>query len=134
MRPESSAPDDGSAQHDQLRLFVHSNNGFAGGAKPTDNARTDFENHKLLSLVPPHGRGALKPLILEGEQPAAVCAQARTLRAVRVSSREEGDLIMLGIGAFTPLEGFMTSADWAGVCDSYRTVAGLFWPMMKRSK
>ena len=36
---------------------------------------------------------------------------------------------MLGIGGFTPLEGFMTRADWAGVCDGYRTAAGLFWPI-----
>jgi sulfate adenylyltransferase len=46
-----------------------------------------------------------------------------------VSSREKGDLIMLGIGGFTPLEGFMTRADWEGVCDGYRTASGLFWPI-----
>ena len=80
-------------------------------------------------LVPPHGRGALKPRMLEGEQLAAERARAQTLRTVRVSSREKGDLIMLGIGGFTPLEGFMTRADWEGVCDHYRTAAGLFWPI-----
>ena len=64
-----------------------------------------------------------------GEALAAECARARTLRAVRVSSREKGDLIMLGIGGFTPLAGFMTRADWKGVCDSYRTESGLFWPI-----
>ena len=64
-----------------------------------------------------------------GEALAAECARARTLRAVRVSSREKGDLIMLGIGGFTPLEGFMTYADWQGICDGYRTAAGLFWPI-----
>jgi sulfate adenylyltransferase len=36
---------------------------------------------------------------------------------------------MLGIGGFTPLEGFMTRADWEGVCERYRTAAGLFWPI-----
>jgi sulfate adenylyltransferase len=36
---------------------------------------------------------------------------------------------MLGIGGFTPLEGFMTRADWEGVCANYRTAAGLFWPI-----
>jgi sulfate adenylyltransferase len=36
---------------------------------------------------------------------------------------------MLGIGGFTPLEGFMTRADWEGVCDNYRTATGLFWPI-----
>jgi sulfate adenylyltransferase len=51
------------------------------------------------------------------------------LPKLTVSSRERGDLIMLGIGGFTPLEGFMTRADWEGVCDRYRTAAGLFWPI-----
>jgi len=60
---------------------------------------------------------------------AAERARARSLRALRVSSREKGDLVMLGIGGFTPLEGFMTQADWRGVCDGFRTAAGLFWPI-----
>ena len=83
----------------------------------------------MAALVKPHGGDGLRPLLLEGEALAAERARARTLRAVRVSSREKGDLIMLGIGGFTPLEGFMTRADWEGVCDSYRTAAGLFWPI-----
>src|SRR5512134_1134871 len=36
---------------------------------------------------------------------------------------------MLGIGGFTPLEGFMTRTDWEGVCERYRTASGLFWPI-----
>jgi sulfate adenylyltransferase len=36
---------------------------------------------------------------------------------------------MLGIGGFTPLEGFMTRADWEGVCGEMHTAAGLFWPI-----
>jgi sulfate adenylyltransferase len=55
--------------------------------------------------------------------------RARSLPAVRLSSREKGDLIMLGIGGFTPLDGFMTRADWEGVCDGYKTASGLFWPI-----
>ena len=80
-------------------------------------------------LVTPHGGGALKPLMPAGESLAAARARARALRAVRVSSREKGDLIMLGIGGFTPLQGFMTHADWKGVCDNFRTADGLFWPI-----
>jgi sulfate adenylyltransferase len=67
--------------------------------------------------------------MLAGEALAAERARAQTLPAVQVSSREKGDLIMLGIGGFTPLEGFMTRADWQGVCEGYRTTAGLFWPI-----
>jgi sulfate adenylyltransferase len=80
-------------------------------------------------LVRPHGGGSLKPLMLAGEALAAERVRARSLPQLRVSSREKGDLIMLGIGGFTPLSGFMTRADWEDVCDGYRTAAGLFWPI-----
>jgi len=83
----------------------------------------------VAGLVAPHGGASLKPLALTGEALAAEHARAKTLRPVRVSSREKGDLVMLGIGGFTPLEGFMTRADWEGVCEGYRTAGGLFWPI-----
>jgi sulfate adenylyltransferase len=80
-------------------------------------------------LVAPHGAGRLKPLILEGEALAAERARAKSLRQVRISSREKGDLVMLGIGGFTPLEGFMGRADWEGVCRDYKMANGVFWPI-----
>jgi sulfate adenylyltransferase len=80
-------------------------------------------------LVAPHGGSGLRPLALSGEALSAERARARTLPQVRISSREKGDLVMLGIGGFTPLDGFMTHADWKGVCDAYRTAQGLFWPI-----
>ena len=43
--------------------------------------------------------------------------------------REKGDIIMLGIGGFTPLDGFMTHTDWQGVCDGMKMANGLFWPI-----
>jgi len=67
--------------------------------------------------------------MLAGEALAAERARAGSLPKLRVSSREKGDLIMLGIGGFTPLAGFMTRADWEGVCDGYRMASGLFWPI-----
>ncbi|HVC12581.1 MAG TPA: sulfate adenylyltransferase [Burkholderiales bacterium] len=80
-------------------------------------------------LVRPHGGGLLRPLALAGEALAAERSRAKALPQLRVTSREKGDLIMLGIGGFTPLDGFMTRADWEGVCDGYRTASGLFWPI-----
>ncbi|MGE5338690.1 MAG: sulfate adenylyltransferase [Gemmatimonadota bacterium] len=80
-------------------------------------------------LVDPHGGGALKPLLLEGNARAEALARARTLPKLRVSSRERGDLIMLGIGGFTPLDGFMTQGDWQRVCDGMKLANGLFWPI-----
>ena len=81
------------------------------------------------TLVRPHGGGELKPLLLVGAELERERQRARLLPQVRVSSRERGDIIMLGIGGFTPLDGFMSSADWRSVCDDMRTAKGLFWPI-----
>jgi sulfate adenylyltransferase len=82
-----------------------------------------------MALVNPHGGGPLKPLLLEGEALTAERARAETLPKLTVSSREKGDILMLGLGGFTPLDGFMTHADWEGVCDGMKTASGLFWPI-----
>ncbi|OZA30169.1 MAG: sulfate adenylyltransferase, partial [Hydrogenophilales bacterium 17-61-9] len=83
----------------------------------------------MSKLVRPHGGGELKPLLLTGDALAAETARAAALPKVNLSSRETGDLIMMGIGGFTPLDGFMTHADWQGVCDGYKMANGLFWPI-----
>ena len=83
----------------------------------------------MSKLVHPHGGESLKPLLLTGAALKAELARAQKLPRLRVSSREKGDLIMLGIGGFSPLEGFMTQPDWEGVCDGYRMASGLFWPI-----
>jgi sulfate adenylyltransferase len=82
-----------------------------------------------MPLVDPHGGRGLRPLLLTGEALAAEKARAASLPGLRVSSREKGDIVMLGIGGFTPLDGFMTHADWQGVCDHMKTASGLFWPI-----
>jgi sulfate adenylyltransferase len=71
----------------------------------------------------------LKPLLLAGDELRAERARALGLPTIRVSSREKGDLIMLAIGGFTPLPGFMTHADWKAVCDDMSTASGIFWPI-----
>jgi sulfate adenylyltransferase len=82
----------------------------------------------MSELVHPHGGGKLKSLILEGTALLEEKKRAQSLPRISISSREKGDLIMLGIGGFTPLEGFMTRADWQGVCDGMRMASGLFRP------
>jgi sulfate adenylyltransferase len=83
----------------------------------------------MAHLVRPHGGGPVKPLLLDGEARQSELKRAASLHKVPVSSRERGDLIMMGIGGFTPLDGFMTHADWKGVCDDFKTANGLFWPI-----
>ena len=83
----------------------------------------------MSKLVNPHGGGDLKPLLLEGDALKAELEKAKGLTQVKMSSRETGDVIMMGIGGFTPLDGFMTKGDWQGVCDGMKMANGLFWPI-----
>jgi sulfate adenylyltransferase len=82
-----------------------------------------------MALVNPHGGGSLRPLLLEGEALIAELARASSLPKVKVGSREKGDIVMMGQGGFTPLDGFMSHADWQGVCDGMKMASGLFWPI-----
>ena len=85
----------------------------------------------MSKLVPPHGSPQLKPLLLEGKAREEEIKKAAGLKKVPMTSRETGDLIMMGIGAFTPLDGFMGKADWQGACDHYALPSrkNLFWPI-----
>ena len=82
----------------------------------------------MAGLVPPHG-GKLKPLKLEGEALADAVKKARALKSWTMTTRERDDLIMMGIGAFSPLRGFFTKADWRGTCDEMKMSDGTFWPI-----
>ncbi|NWF91385.1 MAG: sulfate adenylyltransferase [Syntrophaceae bacterium] len=79
-------------------------------------------------LILPHG-GKLKPLLLVGEALKEAKEKAKTLPKIRMTTRERDDLIMMGIGAFSPLRGFMGKADWQGVCDEMKMANGTFWPI-----
>jgi sulfate adenylyltransferase len=83
----------------------------------------------MSKLVKPHGGGNIKELLLSGAALAEEKKKAATLKKLDITSRESGDILMMGCGAFTPLEGFMTKEDWKGICDSYTMANGLFWPI-----
>ncbi len=82
-------------------------------------------------LVPPHGSPELKPLLLNQAQKKEEAKRAAGLKKVPLTSRETGDLIMMGIGAFTPLDGFMGKEDWKGCCERFALPSkkDLFWPI-----
>jgi sulfate adenylyltransferase len=83
----------------------------------------------MAKLVPPHGSDNLVPLLLSEGARAEALGQAETLPRVPLTSREVSDLFMLGMGAYTPLDGFMGEADWRGVCRDMQLAGGLFWPI-----
>jgi sulfate adenylyltransferase len=81
------------------------------------------------NLIRPHGSDELKILLLSGKEKEEELKKADKLKKVRMTTRETGDLIMLGIGGFTPLDGFMGYDDWKGVCADMKMTNGLFWPI-----
>ena len=80
-------------------------------------------------LVPPHGGKGLVCRLLEGKDLEAEKKKAAGLMKIEITSKEKGDLIMMGIGGFSQLTGFMTKADWKGICEKYTMADGTFWPI-----
>ena len=82
----------------------------------------------MSNLVPPHG-GRLNLLLVEGEERVEEMERAKTMPRVRLSSRETSDLIMMAIGAFSPLAGFMGESDYRRVVEEMRLADGTLWPI-----
>jgi sulfate adenylyltransferase len=83
----------------------------------------------MSKLVAPHGGKGLVCALLHGSELEAEKEKAAGLKKIEVSARAKGDLIMMGIGGFSPLDGFMTKADWKGVCENFQLADGTFWPV-----
>jgi len=83
----------------------------------------------MSQLVPPHGGKGLVCCLLEGAELEAEKKKAQGLKKIEISNLVKGDLIMMGIGGFSPLNGFMTKADWKGVCEKFLMADGTFWPV-----
>jgi sulfate adenylyltransferase len=83
---------------------------------------------EISQLVSPHG-DKLTSRLVKGDELAEERKRARELRTVHMTSRETSDPIMIGIGAFSPLDGFMGREDWEGVCRELAMANGVFWPI-----
>ena len=80
-------------------------------------------------LVEPHGHLELNPRLVEEAQRSDHLAEAKTLKPIRMTSRELSDLLMFGMGAYSPLSGFMGEESWRKCCTEFTTDRGLFWPI-----
>ncbi len=83
----------------------------------------------MSQLVPPHGSASVKPLLLPQTERAEELKRAQRLKRVPLDSRAVSDVLMLAMGAYTPLDGFMRHDDWRGSCVEMKLTDGLFWPI-----
>ncbi|MCM8794393.1 MAG: sulfate adenylyltransferase [Candidatus Omnitrophica bacterium] len=82
----------------------------------------------MAELIPPHGGELIERLVPEGRR-AAVLEHARSLPFLMLDEWELSDIELFGIGALSPLEGFMKEADYDSVVDRMRLADNTVWPL-----
>ena len=80
------------------------------------------------ALNPPYG-GELVDLLMTSERAAELQQQSRDWPSWDLTARQLCDLGLLMSGGFSPLRGFMTRADYEGVCTKMRLSDGTLWPI-----
>lgn len=78
--------------------------------------------------VPAHGN-MLVNRVVEGERADHLRKEAASLKRLALTPKQSCDLEMISIGAFSPLKGFMGSADFESVCTSMKLASGAIWPI-----
>lgn len=79
-----------------------------------------------MTQIKPHG-GELVNRIAEGEQRQQLLEIAAELPTITVSEWAISDMDLIGVGAFSPLSGFMTEADYQSVLSDMRLANGTLW-------
>jgi sulfate adenylyltransferase len=98
---------------------------FNYGLSWADN-RKKLEHFMSNGLIAPHGGALITNMAGENER-AALQERASNLPQLEVGSRQLADLEMLAIGAYSPLRGFMTRADYLGSVNDMHLSNGLPW-------
>ena len=80
-------------------------------------------------MIKPHGSKELTPKIVNtDEEKESLLKAAESMKKLKVTSAAAANLVMLGAGYFTPLDGFMNKDDLLSVADDMCLKSGLFWP------
>ncbi len=77
-------------------------------------------------LIAPHG-GELINRLATPEEKQDFLAQADSLPKVQLDQRATSDLVMIAIGGFSPISGFMGQNDYLGVVKEMRLASGVPW-------
>jgi sulfate adenylyltransferase len=80
----------------------------------------------MTQSIAPHG-GRLVQRFADAEERKSWLARVTGLPQIVLTRREISDLEMIAIGAFSPLEGFLSEADYESVVTNMRLANGLPW-------
>ena len=89
-------------------------------------SEVEVKQATAVSDIAPHG-GRLIDRTVRGDEAKALRERASALPALRLSARQMSDLELIANGAFSPLEGFMTRAEYERVVEEMRLADGLPW-------
>lgn len=79
-------------------------------------------------LVAPHG-GKLVTLLADPDRAAELKAASRDWPSWDLTPRQLCDIELLLNGGFSPLQGFLTRANYESICTGMRLVDGTLWPI-----
>lgn len=79
-----------------------------------------------MSSIKPHG-GVLVNRIATGAEREALLAEAASLQSIEINNWTVSDLDLIGVGAFSPLTGFLNEADYRSVVENMRLADGTVW-------
>jgi sulfate adenylyltransferase len=85
-------------------------------------------NDKDNQLISYHGDKSVNCLV-EKKIEKKMEGHKGSLPKIKLSTLEFSDLIMLGIGAFSPLDGFIKKADYESILDNMHLRNGILWPI-----
>ncbi|MBE9166649.1 sulfate adenylyltransferase [Pleurocapsales cyanobacterium LEGE 06147] len=80
----------------------------------------------ITDAIAPHGSHLINRVATAAEKEEFL-AQADSLPRVQLDGRATSDLVMIAIGGFSPLKGFMEQEDYESVVDDMRLANGLPW-------
>lgn len=79
-----------------------------------------------MTSILPHG-GALVQRIAQGTEREQLLQQASANKSISLNTWTLSDLDLIGVGAFSPLTGFLNEADYHSVVTSMRLADGTVW-------
>ncbi len=80
------------------------------------------------SLIPPHG-GTLINRFADADRARELTSTASGLPKITLTTKQACDLEMIATGAFSPLDGFVSKADFESICREARLADGRVWPI-----